>query len=121
VRRNTKRGEQRALRHKYPLKGFSLLGGTASSLREEIREKGKKDIRTASIHLYIFTLRYALCSTTCNQLHSAIGYGLDNPWLRVRFWARTSDFSPLHNVQTALEAHPASYPMGTGVLSGELS
>jgi hypothetical protein len=75
VRRNTKLGEQRALRHRYPLKGFSLLGGRASSPREETREKGRK----ASIHLYIFIFRYVLCPTIWNLLHSAIGYGLDNP------------------------------------------
>jgi hypothetical protein len=30
---------------------------------------------------------------------------------------RARDFSPLHCVQTGSEAHPASYPMGTGDFS----
>jgi hypothetical protein len=38
-------------------------------------------------------------------------YGLDG-W--VRFPAGARDFSLLYSVQTGHEAHPASYPMGTG-------
>jgi hypothetical protein len=40
-----------------------------------------------------------------------LGYGLDG-W--VRFPAGATDFSLLHSVLTGHEAHPASYPMGTG-------
>jgi hypothetical protein len=35
----------------------------------------------------------------------------------VPFLAWVRDFSVLHGVQTGGEAHPASYPMGTGALS----
>jgi hypothetical protein len=38
----------------------------------------------------------------------ATGYGLDDRGVGVR------EFSLLHVVQTASDAHPASYPMGTG-------
>jgi hypothetical protein len=68
VRTNTNLGEQRALAHKSLLKGFSLLGGRAPSLTED----GKKYIRKASIHLYIFILPYVLGSTTWNLLHNQL-------------------------------------------------
>jgi hypothetical protein len=32
----------------------------------------------------------------------------------VRFPAGARDFSLLHSVETGSDAHPASYPMGTG-------
>jgi hypothetical protein len=46
----------------------------------------------------------------------ATGYGLDDRGIGVRVpvWER---FFLLHVVQTGSEAHPASYPMGTGGLS----
>jgi hypothetical protein len=36
---------------------------------------------------------------------------------RVRFLAGVKDLSLFHSVQTGSGAHPASYPMGTGVFS----
>jgi hypothetical protein len=43
----------------------------------------------------------------------ATGYGLDDGWVRVRV-PMGQEFSLLHVVQTGSEAHPTSYPMGTG-------
>jgi hypothetical protein len=43
----------------------------------------------------------------------ATGYWLDGRGVGVRVQVRV-EFSPLHVVQTASGAHPASYPVGTG-------
>jgi hypothetical protein len=43
----------------------------------------------------------------------ATGYGLDDRGVRVRVPVGSRTFL-LHVVQTGSEAHPASYPMGTG-------
>jgi hypothetical protein len=45
----------------------------------------------------------------------ATGYGLDDRGSEVRFPAGAGNFSVLHHVQTGSGAHPASFPMGTGV------
>jgi hypothetical protein len=42
------------------------------------------------------------------------GYGLDDRVIEVRSPAGAEDFSSRPSVQTGSEAHPASYPMGTG-------
>jgi hypothetical protein len=44
-------------------------------------------------------------------------YGLDDRAIEVRSTARAKDFSSILCVQTGSGAHPASCPMGTGVLS----
>jgi hypothetical protein len=44
-------------------------------------------------------------------------YGLDDWVIEVRSPTGAEDFSSSPCVQTGSEAHPASYPMGTGVLS----
>jgi hypothetical protein len=41
-------------------------------------------------------------------------YGLDDRVIEVRSPTGTEDFSSSPIVQTGSEAHPASYPMGTG-------
>jgi hypothetical protein len=43
----------------------------------------------------------------------ATDYGLDDRMIGVRFPVGAENFSRLH-VHTGSEAHPASYPMGTG-------
>jgi hypothetical protein len=43
-----------------------------------------------------------------------LGYGLDDRGSRVRLPAGAGNFSLHHRVQKGSEAHPASYPMGTG-------
>jgi hypothetical protein len=43
----------------------------------------------------------------------ALGYGLDDRGSRVRFPARTGNFSLHDRVQNCSRVHPASYPMGT--------
>jgi hypothetical protein len=45
----------------------------------------------------------------------ALGYGPDDRGSRVRFPAGAGNFSLHHSVQNGSGAHPASYPMGTGV------
>jgi hypothetical protein len=45
------------------------------------------------------------------------GYGLGDRMIGVRFPAGGGNFSLHHRVQTGSEAHPASYPVGTGDLS----
>jgi hypothetical protein len=45
----------------------------------------------------------------------ALGYGLDDRGSRVRFPARTGNFSLHHRVKNGSGAHPASFPMGTRV------
>jgi hypothetical protein len=45
------------------------------------------------------------------------GYELDDRAIEVRFQAGAKDFSSNLCVQTGSGAHPASYTMGTGVLS----
>jgi hypothetical protein len=59
-----KRGEKKheALRLKSPLKGLSLLGGRAPSLREEIREHGKE---------YICIYMYTSLGAVCHDMESA--------------------------------------------------
>jgi hypothetical protein len=47
----------------------------------------------------------------------ALGYGLDDRGSRVRFPAGAGNFSLHHRVQNGFGAHPASYPMGSRVLS----
>jgi hypothetical protein len=44
-------------------------------------------------------------------------YRLDNRETGVRSPAEAKDFSSILCVQTSSEAHPASYPMGSGILS----
>jgi hypothetical protein len=44
-------------------------------------------------------------------------YGLDDRAIEVRYPTGAEDFSSSLCVQTSSGAHPASYPMGTGVLS----
>jgi hypothetical protein len=44
-----------------------------------------------------------------------VGYGLDDRGSRVRFPAGAGNFSLHHRIQNGSDAHPASYPMGTGV------
>jgi hypothetical protein len=44
----------------------------------------------------------------------ALGYGLDDWGSGVRFPAGAGNFSLHRRVQNGSEAHPASYPMGTG-------
>jgi hypothetical protein len=41
-------------------------------------------------------------------------YGLDNRVIEVRSLTGAEDFSSSPCVQTGSEAHPASYPLGTG-------
>jgi hypothetical protein len=43
----------------------------------------------------------------------ALRYGLDDRGSRVRFPARTGNFSPHYRVQNISRDHPASYPLGT--------
>jgi hypothetical protein len=45
------------------------------------------------------------------------GYGLEDRAIEVRSRVGTKDFFSSLCVQTVSEAHPASCPMGTGVLS----
>jgi hypothetical protein len=45
------------------------------------------------------------------------GYGLDDRAIEVRSPAESRDFSSSLCVQTGCGAHPASCPVGTGVLS----
>jgi hypothetical protein len=47
----------------------------------------------------------------------ALGYGLDDRGSRARLPAGAGNFSLHHRVQNGPGAHPASYPMVTGVLS----
>jgi hypothetical protein len=44
----------------------------------------------------------------------ALGYGLDDRGSGIQFPARAGNFSLHHRIQNGSEAHPASYPMGTG-------
>jgi hypothetical protein len=44
-------------------------------------------------------------------------YGMDDRVIEVRSPTEVQDFSSSPCVQTGSEAHPASYPMGTEVLS----
>jgi hypothetical protein len=46
-----------------------------------------------------------------NSVCIAMSYELDG---QVQFSAGTRDFSLFRSVQAGLEAHPASYPVGTG-------
>jgi hypothetical protein len=41
-------------------------------------------------------------------------YGLDDQAIEVQSWAEANDITSSLCVQTCSEAHPASYPMGTG-------
>jgi hypothetical protein len=41
------------------------------------------------------------------------GYGIDDHEIGVRFPAEAINFSLLHNIQNAPEAHPVSYLLGT--------
>jgi hypothetical protein len=57
------------------------------------------------------------CKSRDSSVGIALGYGLDDWGSRVRFPAGAGNFSVHHRVQNGSEAHPASYPMGTGDLS----
>jgi hypothetical protein len=48
-----------------------------------------------------------------SSVGTTLGYGLDDRGSRVRFPARTGNFSFHHRVQNGSGAHPAFYPMGT--------
>jgi hypothetical protein len=52
------------------------------------------------------------CKSRDSSVGIALGYGLDDRGSRVRFPARTENFSLHHRVQNGSGAHPASYPMG---------
>jgi hypothetical protein len=52
-----------------------------------------------------------------NSVRIAIGYGLDDRMMRVRFPAGAGNFSLQHHVQTGSGTHTASYPMGAGAVS----
>jgi hypothetical protein len=47
------------------------------------------------------------------QSVSRLGYRLHDEGIGFRFQVEVRDFSVLHNVQTASEAHPACYRMDT--------
>jgi hypothetical protein len=51
-----------------------------------------------------------------SSVSTASGYGLDGRTMQVRFPIEAKDFSYSICVQTGSEAHPASCPMGTGIL-----
>jgi hypothetical protein len=55
--------------------------------------------------------------TCCSSGSIVSDYGMDNRVIEVRSPTGAEDFSSSPCVQTGSEAHPASYPMGTGVLS----
>jgi hypothetical protein len=57
---------------------------------------------------------------TSSSVSIAFDYTLDDRAIGVRSPAEERDFSSILCVQTSSEAHSASYPMGTGVLSEEL-
>jgi hypothetical protein len=63
---------------------------------------------------------YSKCTVGDSSIGIALGYGLDNRGLRVRFQAGAVKFSLHYRVQNGSGAHPASYPMGTRALSLEV-
>jgi hypothetical protein len=65
--------------------------------------------------IYINTYLYT--KSRDSSVGIATDYGLDDRVIGVRFLAGTGNFSLRHHVQTGSAAHPAFYPMGTGVLS----
>jgi hypothetical protein len=48
-----------------------------------------------------------------SSVGTALGYGLDDWWSRVRFPKGAGNFSLHHRVQNGYGAHTASYAMGT--------
>jgi hypothetical protein len=50
-----------------------------------------------------------------SSVSTVSNYGLDYRAIGIRSLARAKDFSSTLCVQTGSGAHPASYPMGTGV------
>jgi hypothetical protein len=64
-----------------------------------------------------FNLRLILLLRRGSSVSTVSNYGLDDGAIWVRSPAGANDFSSNLCVQTGSGAHPASYPMGTGVLS----
>jgi hypothetical protein len=52
-----------------------------------------------------------------SSISIALGYGLDNQGSKVWFLAGAGNFSLHHHIQNSSGAHPASFPVGTRVLS----
>jgi hypothetical protein len=67
--------------------------------------------------IYFFPLKIAVgrIRSRDSSVGIALGYGLDDRGSRVRFPARTGNFSLHHRVQNSSGAHPASYLMDTRV------
>jgi hypothetical protein len=65
---------------------------------------------------HVYTICYVtVVYTLGSSVGIATGHGLDDRGTEVRLPAGVGNFSLLHCVQTDSGAHPAFYPMGTGV------
>jgi hypothetical protein len=65
--------------------------------------------------LLVTQSKLVVLPTSLSELYSSVGIatgcGLENPGS----FPDKARFSVLHSVQTGFEAHPVSYPMGTGI------
>jgi hypothetical protein len=66
----------------------------------------------------VFTTHDGYVASRDSSVSIATGYGSDNRMIGVRYPEGAGNFFPFHHrVQTGSGVHPASYQMGTGVLS----
>jgi hypothetical protein len=84
-------------------------------------------------HSVCFNFKYTLYDFYINSTyaylylsrHSSVGiataYGVDDWMIGIRFSAGAGNFTLRHRVQTGSGAHPASYPMDTGLFPWGLS
>jgi hypothetical protein len=67
------------------------------------------------VYIYNFLRLSFVNKSRDSPVGIALGYRLDDSGSRIRFPAGAGNFSLHHRVQNGSGAHPASYPMGSGV------
>jgi hypothetical protein len=72
-------------------------------------------------HFIVIKMFSVYFGSSCKSRNSSVGidtgYGLDDQMIGVRFSTGVGNFSLRRHVRTGTGAYPASYPVGTGVIS----
>jgi hypothetical protein len=90
-------------------------GGWCLAPCQTIKLEGHHFLALHGCLFNIFAATLHICRDS--SVGIATGYGMDDRMIGVRFSAGARNFFLRHHVQTGSWAHPASYTVGTGVLS----
>jgi hypothetical protein len=85
-----------------------------------IKYEDRASIESLSIHYVSITYGTSNVRSRVSSVSIVSDYGLDDRAIEVRFPAGAEDFSSSLCVQTGSGVHPASCPMGIGVLFPEV-